>query len=1008
MLDRRQFLDCFSSATSSGLPSQDVTDLAKIGITAQSTDPASVVLSHKQRQALARRFLDASPPPSLLALFPDAPPHVQDALESLSGEERIVVDANDARVTAKITDLSRIDKRHHLVVGTPGTGKTTALWRTAQRLLDRDDLVPIYVAIGGLSTWEDIVAALSQVAGDLTAAALMLDTRTCLCLDGWSEFAPGNTPVEKSKALRALQRVHVIATARAIDAADSWFRVWELGALPLQAVRNVLARATPGAPEPVHGVLDLLRLPLALSIYVLLGPQGSIGQLLAQLHRRFSEKTSAAFVRALPDAAATVTLARQRSFNRLVAELQASGIADAEGELRLLGTLTERHGNVQPIHDLYWSWLIGVGLLRSDLGGTALRDLWLRESYALALATDVKPNSESISTLPSKDIVLAADLVNNLSDVEREQIATLCDELLQASSLNMRYRAMLAILRGRIGRLLPKALRVLTEVIDAKLYRSEIRHAISPAFLYTERAAVADWLGSTATSMVLDSIAETGGPEWSSWLEQVQAGGKLDPLLAAAAALACTSHIPRWTETHLEALVRTSPWKLRATANRGANRTFAAWIADRYETLIDGLLSANPGSAGWIELNRVLVACGADAAFEGLKGRFSAMGAQAQKLLSFAVVERGGPWIPAFQTITKLEPGQRHHLEFMDLPLTSVDDGIARQWIADGHVVEGWRALLHNHGNGVLPEMLAALPASFGGHMDIPVLAAMRFLESPPDTLIPEMWSRLRGGTMYPKVVQDMIEAIARVDPGGVFALIRFAVDNFGGLAAYHKMQIIGLYRAWRARHDRDIRVRGADLDLPFDRWLLKRSAREGWDAQMMPRGFKYDSDLGTELALQEFAEDDAKAKAVLEHTEPFTHYDQALFERMVGIPTLVPLIPALFADAFDTFPEAQLQKFIACFTGGDSTLYWRLGHSSNPLHKSIHTALMAKILAAPRDIHNYRALANMLRSYPRHAVEDILAPPIFQKSDDALWFVREVEDARHERLLDEAGQWLR
>jgi hypothetical protein len=48
-----------------------------------------------------------------------------------------------------------------------------------------------------------------------------------------------------------------------------------------------------------------------------------------------------------------------------------------------------------------------------------------------------------------------------------------------------------------------------------------------------------------------------------------------------------------------------------------------------------------------------------------------------------------------------------------------------------------------------------------------------------------------------------------------------------------------------------------------------------------------------------------------------------------------------------------------------------------------------------------------MLRSYPSHAVEDILRPFLAQNTDDTLWFVREVEDARCERLLDEAGQLL-
>jgi hypothetical protein len=51
---------------------------------------------------------------------------------------------------------------HHLVVAAPGSGKTPALWHAAREMLDGGDLIPIFIPLGGLTAWSEVVQAIAE------------------------------------------------------------------------------------------------------------------------------------------------------------------------------------------------------------------------------------------------------------------------------------------------------------------------------------------------------------------------------------------------------------------------------------------------------------------------------------------------------------------------------------------------------------------------------------------------------------------------------------------------------------------------------------------------------------------------------------------------------------------------------------------------------------------------------------------------------------------------------
>ncbi|MGC1357753.1 MAG: hypothetical protein WA851_18545 [Xanthobacteraceae bacterium] len=282
---------------------------------------------------------------------------------------------------------------------------------------------------------------------------------------------------------------------------------------------------------------------------------------------------------------------------------------------------------------------------------------------------------------------------------------------------------------------------MLSELSPAQLYVAEWPQALRPAILFPQRAIVADWMGSAGSNLVLSAIAERGGAEWVPWLEQMAVSGKITYAEALAAALGCGPDVPLWGRTHLDELVRSKPWMLRAVAARRSNLALARQLAVDYERLVETVLRRN--SSSWLDLNRVLVACADDKVFQFLLSRSGSMAKRPQELLGFAVVGRGAPWVAAFQKIAFATPGGSHHHKLADALSLEIDDTTARTWIVNGYDQVGWRVLIARHGEGILSELVADLPTSFANLHHIPTLAALRFLERAPTSLIEELWKRV-------------------------------------------------------------------------------------------------------------------------------------------------------------------------------------------------------------------------------------------------------------------------
>jgi hypothetical protein len=1011
MLDRRRLLDCFARATAIGVPSQVLLDhLEQIPISS-----AAVPVDDDRLRELSQSLLELNAPPSILALFPDLPEPARDALTVLSAVKRTVVwdrsQVADAKLSMRAEELLNLRTGHQLIIAPPGAGKSQSLWQAAKANSQAKDAIPLYLSVGRMRSWKEVIESIQDLYKNIDVTAVLRHERAFVCLDGWSEFAEGEKLAERAKAMRTLHGVHVIANGRSKNPSDTTFESWHLEPLMSASVKQALKTAYGSRPLPDPALHELLRSPLVLSLYILLGvPVVSPGQLLERLHRHLSQTFPGGFDAALCGAVASLSLSRDRSYARLLAELrdraQSAKVDQPVEYLTRLGTITERGQLAVPIHDLYWSWLSGVGLLQEDKVEQALLRLDTRESLDLAFQSKAKTTPEVVRAIAPKDLVLAADFEASLEGQSDDSgFDAEVETMFASDDLSVRYRAALAGLHSRKSRHLARALNTISDVIDANLFPLELLNVFRPANLFPSRGILGDWLGSSGTEQLVDAIATQGGPEWEPWLEQVMRAGKLDPSLALGAALACSDKIPSWGSDFLEDLIRNKAWKLRPVADRGSNTSLAAWIAAEYEEIAGSWLST--GGSRWIDLNRVLVACGSDAHFESLLSRFSAMPPKAQEILGYAVVERGDPWIGRFQKIAFAGGNSTQHHRLSEQVSLDIDDDTARHWISVGQDQLGWRVLIKRHGNAVLPELIERLPQSFGGLDHIPSLAAMSYLDDPPESLAPELWSRIRG-TMLPKAMEDVLLALARIVPGGVPSIVQFCVNQRGALPNYHVAVIVRLYAEWRQQHHAiDLVVRTPTGDVPFPDWALKTASRGVDDKALLSRGFRYAPDVAVRVVLSDLAADDAAAKQVLEAIQPLERHDAALFSRMIGSSVLAPVMPNLFSEVFDAMSADEIRQLVASPHIKFETLIWRLSKDTNPLHKRVHTELIERVMNEPLNLHHYRNLGDMLRGYSRDELREMMRPIIARGDEKARWLLRQIEYVRRERLINEAGELL-
>lgn len=955
--------------------------------------------SEEALRALAQKLLFSGTPPSIPRLFGKTSPSAKLALEKLAATLRTIQSSN--KVSA-IGNLVQEQDLHHIVIGPPGSGKTHALWQASSGFLASGPLIPLYIQIGIAATWAEIMQQLSAAGDSLDIAATLRDPRVCVVLDGWSEFSADS---ERAHAMNLLHGSRVIANGRR-GFSDPRFKTWEIDPLPSAVVQDAITTAFPERPAIDPMLEEILQIPLGLSLYILLGGSATTrGELLSSFHAHLSRGFPAEFRRVLAGAVASSELEqRGRSWSRFTNELQTQALEvkleHAEDLLQRLGTLELRESHVVPIHDLYWSWLSGVGLLGGNRITSSLRLLKTRQDVTLALESGLRPDGRMVTSVQDSDVLLASELAARLGSDEAA-VGSLQNKvavMLEDSRLPVRCRGMLAAFRAHDGRILSRALAVLTEMRGAKIYSASVNDALDMDFLYAHRGELSSWIGSMGTDQILESIARRGDSRWGAWLEQLMNSGKLTAEEASSVALSCCPGIPTWVNPHLSALIKTAAHKLRRSER--SNPELARWIVDHYDQM-------NMRTSGWFHLNKFLLASKDEALISTLLSKFDSLPEQAQEILGYLFADTGDPWLGRLQKKALAAGAKQHMHAILDIVSGEIDDATARQWVNSGPKLLGWRVLIARHGNAIVPELLANLPVSFDELHEIPALKAMEYLDNPPDSLADELWKRV-GKVLSPMVGQDLLLALAPIRQRGIPSIVATLSRNPMFLPEYHFMLLLQLLKKWQEKMGVSLRVRSAGGDQSFAEWIVL--SRLHTDHSQWTRdsgGLRSVRNLVLPAFLDELERGNLGVLDLIVASGPVDGFHRNLVEHLLADSAQAAKIPKLFENALGAFPEDILVRLLALTTVNFHEFVRTLAMTSNPAHPKLHLAILKRGLAETYDMGLYRRISQILRVHPRAVIQDMLREMAATQTVNGLWLIREIEAASGELLIDESGRWL-
>lgn len=974
----------------------------------QPAAPPPAPNTDEELRELAKALLQAGTPRSVSTLLSDSSSEAKRALDQLGAVRRSVTSIDKKRTIA-LTDLPDGEVRHQFVAAPPGSGKTHALWRLGQQMLAAGEQIPLYIPIGLLRTWKDALDVLAGPTG-IDPRVVLRNARVCLMLDGWAEFQAQASAADNASALRDCYAVRVIATGRRDPDYKADFAMWFLEPLPVSVVTAAIRTATPN-PAPIDPVLgELLRLPLALSLYILLGGSAcNRGQLLARFHQHLSRGFPPSFQRALTGAAAALALSTGgRTWSMLEEEIRnrtSSGDTSAPLELlSRLGTLEARSGMVSPVHDLYWSWLCGVGLLEGDRISATLTNLSTRESIDLALESGSVAPEAAVRTALDVDILLAASLARNLAAdaAIHQDIASRIGQMLKAEAMVARVRGALAVLTSQNAQLLRSALDAISDARKSGAYVAEVQDRLDLEWLFNNRGLVADWVGSPGTDQLLDVIARRGEQHWSDWLSQMAHSSKISFADAVGVALACEPTIPQWTKPHLLAFIKEESYRLRAVALRGKNRQLALWLVDNYAECIECHQSA------FYDIDQVFVACADDQILAHLLSRFPLLPKKAQEVLGYALTAIGDPWLGRFQAVAFSAAEWSHHHELLEKASTAVDDQTARQWIEHGPAVLGWRVLATRHGNSIVPELVSRLPDSFDGLHLIPALEAMEYLKAPPDTLTGEIWKRVRG-TMQPRAMADVLFALATVTTSGLPSMVAQLAGNPSFLPLYHLVLFMRLLREWQSKTGLSLNASLTNgRQVPFLDWLLGVCLQKHRSDTSLGSMLGSIREIAVPVILAGFEGNEREYVKLLEACGGrVPYYDDRVVRYLLDKENGPKVIFELFSPCLGAFPEEVLIGLLDANGVELSTYVRHLAASGSPVHRTLHAKVIRRTLDSPFDEGLHRYTAQLVSVHPRNSLMQLVNQTIKTNVAADLWLIREIERASGQLLIGESGVWL-
>ncbi|MFA0159118.1 hypothetical protein [Vibrio sp. 10N.261.46.A3] len=761
-------------------------------------------VSSKQIKETSKSLLDIFKPNDIqLELLSDKN-RFDDAYSSIQPINRLLSKSTEQEtITLEARCLPFNNNEIELIVANGGAGKSSVLWALGSYLLQETEYIPIYIAIRDFSSIEEVNNFVKQSYDGCSLKEISKFENIVFLFDGVSELSGGiKQDSEIRKLLSLVNESKVVMTSRPINFIND-VNYWKLNLLTSEQVSDFMGLY--GLPTNIDLSLgELLSYPLMLILYI--SSDESL-KIKAELLQEY-------FYRITSDFNSTSDLLFSLSTTSLDFQLNSKKNSWSSFELSFksnfqkntnekftytinnLGIFCKRNGALEPIHDLYWEWLVGCGLFFkwNEIKNEFVRDFKLRHSAYVSLGSSLIdiPDENELIEIIDYDITIASNFIPFVKNNRRynkflNRFDSVVNDNLKSEVNSDIYRAIESVYLSKRNDKFDDVLTATKKLISHRFNIHGFYNVISIDFLWANRRLIEERLKfNDDIFIIMNVICSSGQLRWATWIEELYLKGHVQFNEALRVYFSCSDQLPKWISNNLTSFLSDRNFYfIRSAADRGRNKKLAYWLYNNFEKII---IEFDKYSGFW-DVTNVLIKCGDRKLFELIALDFYNMSEKNKQHFTYAFEKIDSKWISSIKYGLLTSDVERYiKSRLFCILVNEFSDEELECWVNSEDVDcadLGWKALAERKGITLLSRIVRNMPESFAGLHMIPTLRALTHIENLPESVAPELMSRI-GSPMQPMATESFILAMANIKPHGILNVFRMVKNQPYIFGTYH------------------------------------------------------------------------------------------------------------------------------------------------------------------------------------------------------------------------------
>nr|WP_275066999.1 SMEK domain-containing protein [Leptospira bandrabouensis] len=782
-------------------------------------------------KSLSRKLLEGFKPPNLIANFSKNIVHEKTIEQALTSPRKLTFQKqNKTDNSIEINEILKSEKCIYFIEGLGGMGKTHLLWNFAKNLQE-SEYIPIYLSLSNFSNVESIDEYFKLFDQNSGLNEISKQPRIIFLLDGWTEFAlTNNNRSEHSKLLSLISSAKVIATGRFITESDVAFEILKLEGFRKSEIEKFLNKT------PSDEIIPFLEYPLFFILYVYLNETISKPyDLLYQFYLKITEKfeDNSKFLNILSFVAAKIEIDNIDktwiNFEKLISdEAQKNSIRDWKNLLISSGIIRNLRDRLEPTHDIYWEWLVGIGLHLNwkEWGKASLTSLRLRDSLRLSIGclSDVTLNQHHYDLIQT-DIDAFSIFYPKANTEKKKEFDTKLLNALESKDNSVAFDAIYCFFQSESVLCLNKAKTATHRLLNNGFYFPNLKEKISNTFLWNHKEDFLGWITDEHSAyFIIEAIQNSKDEKWAKWIESIYRQGLIPFPTALQIFLSTSGDFPDWIRDNLTEFIQNyHAYHLKPASQLGKNHQLAKWLFENYSSIL-----GEKSNSDFLHINDLIFSCANSELLNRIELSFNTLESRIKELLMYGI--RTNQPEMAINIARSYQFNSEREISYFDaIDLSAIEEEIIRCWMIHPELTIqdlGWKTLAKKFQHQMLDEIESSLPGSFDSIDLCPPLRALSFIKNLPRKWEDTLASRVKGA-MHPMLTVDLINAFTNIDVIGPISFYKcFIEQNPTFLPTYHLHLFLKNLINWEKEKGLELRLDypGQNPKIKLTDWLIYKN----------------------------------------------------------------------------------------------------------------------------------------------------------------------------------------